>query len=684
MRGPHLPWTDRETATRSLQALVSEHTGYPVEVLGIHQDLESDLGIDSLKRIEILGEFRKRLPAELGDRLGAQMDSLTRVRSLAAVIDAVLREVESTGAPVVPLGPPAPVASPSPTSFAHSDLGLTTRNGRAPDGNSRGCPRFVMTSHEKPLPAPTVPPPEGLILVTEDGLGVARLLVEGLRAKALVPYLIPRSSLLEPEQIGRHVAEARGPHGPVRGLVHLAPLGPPGDTSELEGWRREVRIQLKSLYHLLRLATPEPGGRGNSPGAVLAATRLGGLWGRDDTIRPPAAGGGIHGLLRALEAEYPGIFAKTVDFDERLGPQEITDRLLAELWSIGDEIEVGYPHGRRTVFSATRAPLDPGGAPPREWKPQPGWVVLATGGARGITAEFVRELACPGIRLVIVGRSAEPGTGDDFAAHSDGDAASLRRVLVEDALARGDAAAAAPARIEARVQDALRRRRRAASLEEFRRLGALVEYHAVDVRDAVAFGRLIDGLYERHGRIDAVIHGAGIVEDRRLLDKSPESFDRVFDTKVDSTFVLARHLRPDGLAWVVLLGSVAGRFGNRGQVDYAAANETLNRLAWSMAAGWLSTRVVSINYGPWQGDGMADPAVLNQLVQQGIHAIEPARGRQFFADELAYGSLCDAEVIAGHGPWAVDDSPTLSSVLEVGLVLLNIQTIVSEAGRLGG
>jgi acyl transferase domain-containing protein/NAD(P)-dependent dehydrogenase (short-subunit alcohol dehydrogenase family)/NAD(P)H-dependent flavin oxidoreductase YrpB (nitropropane dioxygenase family) len=679
-----LPWSDRSSATRFLQTLVSKQTGYPVEVLGIHQDLESELGIDSLKRIEILSEFGKHLPAEVWDRFRTNMDGLTRVRSLGAVIDAVLREVDLTAAPSARSVPLPAVASPSPTGPIGPGPGLTLRAGRvAPDDNATDCPRFVMKAHEKPLPAPTVPPPEGLILVTEDGMGVARLLVANLHAKGLAPYLIPRTSLLDSEAIGQHVAQARGAHGPVRSLVHLAPLVPPGDRADLQDWRQEVQVQVKSLFHLLRLVASELGAGGAAPGAVLAATRFGGLWGRDDVVRAPGAGGGIHGLLRTLEAESARVLAKTVDFDDRLAAPAIAGHLLRELWSIGDEIEVGYLHGRRTVFSAARAPLELGG-PPRDWEPQPGWVVLATGGARGITSELVRGLARPGVRLVIVGRSADVGAGDnEVTAHPDADAAKLRQILTAAALAQGKSPEATPARIEVRVQDALRRRRRAASLEEYRRRGAEIEYHALDVRDAAAFGRLIDGLYKRHGRIDGVIHGAGIVEDRLLLDKSPESFERVFDTKVDPAFVLGRRLRPDGLAWIVLLSSVAGRFGNRGQVDYAAANETLNRLAWSMAADWLSTRVVSINYGPWRSDGMADSAVLQQLAQQGIHPIEPATGRRFFADELAYGTARDVEVIAGHGPWAVDDSPMLSSLLEVGLVLLNIQTIVSEAGRLG-
>ena len=124
-------------------------------------------------------------------------------------------------------------------------------------------------------------------------------------------------------------------------------------------------------------------------------------------------------------------------------------------------------------------------------------------------------------------------------------------------------------------------RRTLAGLEE---AGALARYHAVDVRDGAAFSAVIDAIYAREGRIDGVVHGAGVLEDKLFLHKTRESFDRVFDTKVSGARAIAKHVRPD-VGFVAFFGSVAGAFGNRGQVDYAAANDALDKLAW-----WLDGR----------------------------------------------------------------------------------------------
>ncbi|MFP5378439.1 MAG: KR domain-containing protein, partial [Vicinamibacteria bacterium] len=123
-------------------------------------------------------------------------------------------------------------------------------------------------------------------------------------------------------------------------------------------------------------------------------------------------------------------------------------------------------------------------------------------------------------------------------------------------------------------------------------------------------------------------------------------------TKVGSAETLARHLRPDGLKWVVFFGSVSGRFGNPGQTDYAAANEVLNRLAWRLEHEWPATRVVTINWGPWRGLGMMSDATLALIEARGIPAIDRVAGRRFVAREIVAGTRDEVEVVAGTGPWA--------------------------------
>ena len=85
-----LPQLERGSLTQTLLQLVSERTGYPIEMLGLEQDLEAELGIDSIKRVEILGAMQKSLPAAVAEGMQSQMESLTRVKSLKGIIEQVL------------------------------------------------------------------------------------------------------------------------------------------------------------------------------------------------------------------------------------------------------------------------------------------------------------------------------------------------------------------------------------------------------------------------------------------------------------------------------------------------------------------------------------------------------------------------------------------------------------------
>jgi hypothetical protein len=102
--------------------------------------------------------------------------------------------------------------------------------------------------------------------------------------------------------------------------------------------------------------------------------------------------------------------------------------------------------------------------------------------------------------------------------------------------------------------------------------------------------------------------------------------------KVDSAWTLARKLRPDGLKFLAFFGSVSGRFGNAGQVDYSAANEALNKLADHLAARWPA-RVVCINWGPW-GAGMVSDGLRRVYASRGIELIPVEAGTRAFLDEL--------------------------------------------------
>jgi NAD(P)-dependent dehydrogenase (short-subunit alcohol dehydrogenase family) len=183
--------------------------------------------------------------------------------------------------------------------------------------------------------------------------------------------------------------------------------------------------------------------------------------------------------------------------------------------------------------------------------------------------------------------------------------------------------------------------------------GSRVFYYRADIRDAASTDELLRRVYETHGRIDGLVYGAGVIEDKLIGDKTPESFDRVFDTKALAIFHLSRSLRPESLKFFVIFSSVAGWAGNRGQVDYVAANEVLNRMALHLSAQW-NRRVVAIDWGPWEKAGMVTAETRRQFLERGVGLVPPDGGRRFLLDEIRFGDPSEL-IVAALGRLAAEE-----------------------------
>src|SRR5262249_48230334 len=147
------------------------------------------------------------------------------------------------------------------------------------------------------------------------------------------------------------------------------------------------------------------------------------------------------------------------------------------------------------------------------------------------------------------------------------DPLKIKAALMDRARQRGGAVS--PPAIEAAYQRLMQDREIRTNLARLSDAGARVHYFPADVRDPKAFRALLAEVQQKFGGVDGVIHGAGVLADRLVKDKTPESFAKVFDTKVDSALVLADHFgllpgaagKPhDRLKFVAFFGSVAGRF----------------------------------------------------------------------------------------------------------------------------
>lgn len=516
-RSDRAPGLDRAEMERIVLAVVEDKTGYPPDMVGMNQDLEADLGIDSIKKVEIIGALLKALPPAYGEALGDQRGRMTRP-TLGEMLD-VLQKLQ--------LG------------------GQTLPFDRAETGNAAKVParpfRFSLEAGTEVIDARAARSLEaGCVLLTADRLGVADELSALLKRRGCRVIVIEPELLDDVERLRQRCAELCAREDALVGVIHLAPLDAdwlPADSSP-EAWSRQLRRNEESLAVILSscAAHLRHGGR------VLSASALGGHFGRDGRKFPGLSiQGGAVGLLKSFREERPDLGVKAVDVDLDQAPGAIAACLLDEFELQGGRQEVGYPGGQRTVFRTVAASRSDAGRSVRELG---NLVVLATGGLRGITAELLRELALPGNTLIVTGRSAFPAAEPDEtkALQSVSD---LRQHFIAEV--RQGRLQLNPAQMQSRIQEVLAAREMRANLDDLRARGAVVEYHAVDVTDAAAMARLFAEIVGQHGPVSGVVHGAGVLDDKLLAQVTSASWLRVVETKVLGLLNLQSHVAPPSL-----------------------------------------------------------------------------------------------------------------------------------------
>jgi acyl transferase domain-containing protein/NAD(P)-dependent dehydrogenase (short-subunit alcohol dehydrogenase family)/acyl-CoA thioesterase FadM len=399
------------------------------------------------------------------------------------------------------------------------------------------------------------------------------------------------------------------------------------------------------------------------------------------------ASGALSGLLKAIARERDEAQVGVLLTDRDLEPSM---RALAREWGTDcDEVErVSCGDGRLVRRLERCGPAER--EPAQRLDAQS--VVIATGGARGITAVLVEALLEDvGCTVVALGRSELEAGPDDL---DDAEARFYAACIEADP-------GMSPAQLRSRFASQRARWEAHRTVERLRRVGRIV-YRAVDVTDPDAVDAAIDDVLEEHGRIDAVIHGAGVQWSKRLEDRTLQELRTTFDVKVQglSNVVRACLLRDQRVA-VHALTSAYSVFGNDGQHDYGAANETLDHLcalASREGLGWTS-----IGWLAWDGVGMTRGTEYRALQElRGLSGVDEANGKRLFLDVIRgrtnaaiHLPLTDAErvrygvrTVIARVPVDVDDLPCLTHHLVRGTPTVpgawSVERMVNAAGVVVG
>ncbi|KXS56725.1 MAG: hypothetical protein AMR96_00970 [Candidatus Adiutrix intracellularis] len=588
--------------SKILLETIAQKTGYPKEMLNLKADLYTDLGLDSIKRVEIMSALNEKLEA-LGWSL-PPLEKLNEVRTLNELYNLLKSHGE-------------------PTALSPSLETRKRRPGRPPknslpsfkDTLTEASPQTLTTQtlafqvQMEPLKVPDTEParPTHTLILADDGP-----LTEALSGYYTETGFVTHLTWLEAENWVSLPSS-------LEGLVMIWP-----------GNARNKNIP-QTAFRLLKAAAPPPRASLEKKclSLVLGLTFMGGAFGFNPVSLPPLGNldyfsAALAGLLKTAAREWPDVRIRVVDL-----PAEAIDLAAASYLP--------------AILAATtaNAPFELGLTTPKNFTtPQllpykiknvrvrhlrKGQTIVVTGGARGITAAALKELArlwSP--HLVIMGRTtleqAEPEYLTSFK-----DESALRQAIWDQATNKPSPQELA--RVAARV---LTNREIKANLVALEKAGSKVTYLSGDFINPNFLLASLDKIKRLYGPVYGLIHGAGVLADSLIANKKEADFNRVFRTKAEMAVLIMENLADQPLNLAVFFSSSTARFGRSGQADYAAGNEVLNKLAQSLIQSRPQMKCLSINWGPWAG-GMVDTSLSHLFKKEGVGLIPLAEGSRFFA-----------------------------------------------------
>jgi NAD(P)-dependent dehydrogenase (short-subunit alcohol dehydrogenase family)/acyl carrier protein len=634
-----------------IKAVISAQTGYEVDMLEDDLDLEADLGIDTVKQVEIFGKISANYNLKVPENL--KLKDLNTIRKLVVYMES---RIDIPKKPAVDL-------SDIPRINVKPSVSEEFRP-------SSGVKRFTASAirqdltHEKANPFKNA-----CILVTRDSHGFADRLCQSIAAMGGKTVTLGkhsnadiRADLTKPDTVESVAAKIMALSPPITGLIHLAPLDVCFETRkafDLFGKKEtpedKINMALKSLFILIKHLKD----RLNQKGSLIAAMGVNSvvfpyLKGFKGTIHPEFAA--VAGLLKTVNKEYLDTIVRMVDFNldfnqGKIGqPGRHVDSMVKtfmdELCSTETRVETGYQGQDRYVLS-----LDATEIIKTASIIKPNDTILVTGGAMGITYEILKKTAeTYRANLIILGRSRISDIDPAYLLPGTDPSVIMSRV-------KASMPGTKPLDIKKTVDRIMRTREAALNIKRLELAGIKVQYESVDVTDAHAVAHVIS----KHKTISGIIHAAGIEESQFIEKKDPASFNRVADVKIKGLANILNAMKKRDYRYVITFSSVTARFGNEGQADYTAANDMIGKMLMKEKLENPGKHYKIYAWTAWSGAGMAENETVKKVLSsRGITFLPLDEGIRFFLADLE--NTADTEVVITGADRAADTDAILAAI----------------------
>ena len=618
-----------EDLKQKILEIVSEKTGYPIEMLETDMKMEAELGIDRVKLVEILGAIREQYPS-MGETDHDDFVNLLIVEDLVQYAGRQILREESAVSEIL------------------------TAKEEVPQGFAR----------LKPLPIPDFLdfnlPDNKICLITDDGTPTSAGLAESLSKDGwkVIVLSFPTSTIPEGQTLSKNITRVTLENlseahlektlkniardfGEVGGFIHLSPPHNPGSQDGVLSAETGKDI-LKHVFLIaknLKTSLTETDFTGRR--FFMTIARLNGSLGigeGDFAI----VDSGLFGLTKTLNLEWESVFCRAVDISPDFDADQSISMILGELhdpdgriaetgWGLQGRVTLAAEDLELTSLDVNNSQIDSSS------------VFLVSGGAKGITAKCVIRLAsvCKS-KFILLGRSEFTGEEPAWARNCFNEV-ELKKLAMEELKARDEKPT--PVKVEGLLKPVLADREISETLAAIQKAGGEAEYLSADITNKEALHK-IHPVAERLGTITGVIHGAGVLADKMIEKKTSDDFEAVYSTKVGGLEALLSCLTPGKLKHLVLFSSAAAFFGNPGQSDYAVANEILNKTAYKFKHRYPDCHVTSFNWGPWDG-GMVTDSLKKMFAERNVQVISIDGGTKVFVERLTANRNDLTQILVG-------------------------------------
>ena len=612
-----MPKSQPDEISSVVLAKVSEKTGYPPEMLDLDLDLEADLGIDTVKQAELFASIREHfgIPRKEDLRL-ADYNTLTKV--IQFVVDS--RNIQ------------LPALEPETKVEIDEKLEISEKQGNQ---IIRRVPMAVLRPRlDLCKPTSIKLDQNSRVIVVADEGKVAPALQKKL-VNLNVEVLFLKND--EKEEIKSQV-ENWLEKGPVQGLFFLPSLNTEKSIAEMttEDWFVGLETKLYNLVTIIRNI--------KDLRFLVAATRFDGLHGLSKTGARNMIGGATAGFAKALRREQENLFVKVIDFEENEKTANIASRLVEETLYDPSVQEVAWEGNQRFTIVIGEESINTNVLEPIQKES----VFLVSGGTGGITSPILLDLAeATKGHFYLLARSPLPETNNPNLKLLQEDPEKLKLSLLQQLSREGKKAT--PAIINQEIAVLERASATLKTMQIIKQNGGKATYIQCDVSDITSVRNAIKSITKKEKHLDILIHAAGMERSRKLENKPDAEFRQIVDVKASGLFNIFKTLEemeqlPNA---IVNFGSIAGRFGNRGQTDYSAANDLLTRLSSGIRGQYPSIRVMTLDWGAWAEVGMASRGHIPELMKKaGIDMLNPQEAATFVRRELEAGTSGEV-ILAG-------------------------------------